>query len=118
MRTETKKLEKDGKVAEYSVKLLDTFDELVAEFEGKMEDLLKWASANLPSNRNEYQKARIATEPPIRQFATAALGLHKTGLAQFAEISAAVAAVLPESHADIRDRVIKLATDRLAKAAA
>jgi hypothetical protein len=113
MKTTVKTLTKDGKTADYNVVTLETMEELFAQFEGKIEDLLAWASPNLPVNRNEYQKARLSTEPPIRAFASSAYGLYKTGLAQFATIEACVAALpVPE---EFRERVVKMADERRQK---
>jgi hypothetical protein len=105
MKTETKKVERDGKVAEYQYITLDSIEELYAQFEGKTDELLKWASPNLPANRNEYQKARIATEPPIKALARAVLSLHKTGLAQFADLDNCLVQVPEEYRAKVKSMV-------------
>lgn len=105
MKSETKKVERDGKVAEYAFITLESIEELFAQFEGKIDELLKWATPNLPVNRNEYQKARIATEPPIKALARAVLSLHKTGLPQFVELDNCLTQVPEEFRAKVKSMV-------------
>ncbi len=105
MKTETKFVERDGKRAEYSYVVLESVEELFAQFEGKTDELLKWATPNLPVNRNEYQKARIATEPPIKALARAVLSLHKTGLPQFADLDNCLTQVPEEYRAKVKQMV-------------
>ncbi len=107
MKSEVKKVERDGKVAEYPYIVLESVEELFAQFEGKIDELLKWASPNLPANRNEYQKARIATEPPIKALARAVLSLHKTGLPQFTDLDNCLTQVPEEFRSKVKDMVSK-----------
>lgn len=145
MRPEVVKFtnDKTGQSADYTVNHVESIEDLLAAFEGNLNDyqkhekdkdgnelesfvknskgetkvfsgLLSWATANLPANRNEYQKARLGTEPPVKTLASSVLALVKTGLPQFTTIEAAAAVVCIGPAEAYREDVIKEAKRRQA----
>lgn len=133
MRSETKTFtnSKTNQSKDYTLQVPESLEDVLAAFKGNLADyeepntagdgvvkrqgLLSWATANLPDNRNEYQKARLATEPPVKTLASAAIKLIDTGLEQFKNPENAVAAVCIASQ-HLSDDVLKAVKARLAKA--